>query len=108
MRNDQATARDLAGKELREALAATEALLAALGDDGGPAVDELRNRLTATIADVRSQIGGTLLSNARDTLSKARDTAVSLDRFVNQRPWTSAVLGCGIGLLIGLVLRSGD
>ncbi|HEY3785537.1 MAG TPA: DUF883 family protein [Steroidobacteraceae bacterium] len=106
MINDQVTARELAGKELREVLAATEALLAALGDDSGPGVEELRNRLAVTIADVRRQLSGSLLSNARDTLTKARDTALSLDRFVNERPWTSAVLGCGIGLVLGLLLKS--
>lgn len=107
MRNDQVTAGELAGKELREVLAATEALLAALGDDGSPAVEELRDRLTVTIAEVRRQLGGSLLANARDTLWKARDTAVSLDRFVNERPWTSVAIGCGIGLLIGLLMKDG-
>jgi len=105
MRNDQITARELAGEELREVLAATEALLAALRDEGSPAVEELRDRLSVTIADMRRQLGGSFLANARDTIGKARDTAVSLDRFVNERPWTSVAIGCGIGFLIGLLMR---
>jgi ElaB/YqjD/DUF883 family membrane-anchored ribosome-binding protein len=105
MTNDYASPREVAGRELREVLAATEALLAALGDDSGAAVDELRDRLTLTIAEVRRQLGGSLLSNARDTIVRARDTAVSLDRFVNQRPWTAVAIGTGIGVLIGLILK---
>ncbi|MGH8138241.1 MAG: DUF883 family protein [Steroidobacteraceae bacterium] len=105
MRNDYPSAREVAGKELREVLASTEALLAALGDEGGAAVEELRERLTTTIADVKKELGGSILSNARDTLTKARETATSVDDFVNQRPWTSVAIGTGIGLLLGLILR---
>ena len=49
MRHENPQARDVAQKELREVLASTEALLAALGDQGGEAIDELRGRLTSTI-----------------------------------------------------------
>ncbi len=107
MRSDQSTAKELAGKELREMLASTEALLAALGQDGGPAVEELRERLTYTIADVRRQLGGSFVHNARETFARARDTAVSVDQFVNQRPWSAAMIATGVGVLIGLLL-SGD
>lgn len=105
MRDDYPSARDVAGKELREVLTSTEALLAALGDEGGAAVEELRGRLTTTIADVKKQLGGSILSNARQTVARARDTATSVDDFVNQRPWTAVGIGAGVGLLVGLLLR---
>jgi ElaB/YqjD/DUF883 family membrane-anchored ribosome-binding protein len=106
MKSDYVATRQVAEKELREVLARTEALLAALGDEAGPAVEELRERLTVTIADVRKQLGSSFLANARETLSKARDTATSVDDFVQRRPWTSVAIGAGVGLLAGLLLRS--
>ena len=53
MQTDNPQARDIAQQELRDVLASTEALLAALGDQGGEAIDELRARLTTTISDVK-------------------------------------------------------
>jgi ElaB/YqjD/DUF883 family membrane-anchored ribosome-binding protein len=108
MRYDYPSARDVAGKELREVLASTEALLAALGDQGGDTVDELRERLTVTIADVKKQLGSSFLSNARETFTRARDAASTLDDLVQERPWSALAVGAGLGLLAGLLLRSGD
>lgn len=105
MRQDNPTARDLAQKELREVLASTEALLAALGNEGGDAIDELRGRLTATIAEVKKELGSSFFANAREKIAQARDTAVSVDEFVKQRPWSAVAIGAGVGLLVGLILK---
>ena len=108
MRYDYPSAKDVANKELREVLASTEALLAAVGDQGGEAVEELRERLTTTIADVRKQMGPSVLSSARDTIARVRDTASDLDDFVQDRPWSALAIGAGVGLLIGFLMRHGD
>jgi ElaB/YqjD/DUF883 family membrane-anchored ribosome-binding protein len=105
MRQESLTTRDVAQKELREVVASTEALLAALGNEGGEAVEELRGRLKATIADVKRELGSSFMANARDTISKARDTASSVDEFVHESPWAAVAIGAGIGVLVGLVLR---
>jgi ElaB/YqjD/DUF883 family membrane-anchored ribosome-binding protein len=105
MRQEYPAAKDVAQKELREVVASTEALLAALGNEGGEAVEELRGRLKATIADVKRELGSSFMANARETLSKARDTASSLDEFVRESPWAAVVIGAGIGLLVGRILR---
>jgi ElaB/YqjD/DUF883 family membrane-anchored ribosome-binding protein len=99
------SAKDVAGREIREVLASTEALLAALSDEHGPAVEEMRERLETTIADVREQLGTSFFANARETLTKARDTAVSVDAFVNRRPWSSVAIGVSVGVLIGMIFR---
>jgi ElaB/YqjD/DUF883 family membrane-anchored ribosome-binding protein len=105
MRNEQPTAKQVAAKELRDVLASTEALLAALGDEGDASVVELRQRLTNTISDVKQQLGSSFLASARDTILKARDTATSIDDFVQQRPWSSVAIGVGAGLLLGMILK---
>jgi len=105
MRQENLTTAGLAQKELREVVASTEALLAALGDEGGEAVEELRGRLKATIADVKRELGSSFMSNARETISKARDTASSVDEFVHESPWAAVAIGAGVGLLVGLILK---
>jgi ElaB/YqjD/DUF883 family membrane-anchored ribosome-binding protein len=105
MRQEYRSARDVAQKELREVLASTEALLAALGDQGGDAVAELRERLTSTIADVKKELGSSFVASARETIAKARDTVSTVDEFVQDRPWTAIAIGAGVGLLAGLILR---
>jgi len=102
---EQASPADIAGKELRDVLASVEALLQSLENEGGAAVEELRERLTRTVADVKKQLGGSFLSNARATLSKARDTATSVDDFVQRRPWVAVGMAAVLGVLVGLVLK---
>src|SRR5690348_17010874 len=105
MRHENRTARDVAAKELREVVSSTEALLAALGNQGGEGITELRERLTATIADLKQELGNSFIANAREKLYQARDTAVSVNEFVQYRPWSAVAIGAGIGMLIGLLMR---
>jgi ElaB/YqjD/DUF883 family membrane-anchored ribosome-binding protein len=105
MRTEYPSPKDVAKKELREVLASTEALLGALGNEGGQAVEELRARLTTTIADVKKELGSSFVASARETLYRARDTASSVDDFVQENPWTAVAIGAGIGLLTGLIMR---
>jgi ElaB/YqjD/DUF883 family membrane-anchored ribosome-binding protein len=105
MRNENPSARDVAQKELRDVLSSTEALLAALGDQGGEAISELRDRLTTTIADVKKELGSSFVASAREKIAQARDTVTSVDEFVTGRPWTAVAIGAGIGLLAGLLLK---
>src|SRR5215469_15248594 len=105
MRQEYPSARDVARKELREVLASTEALLEALGDEGGESISQLRARLTETIADVRRELSSSLMESAREKIGRARDTAVSVNDFVQERPWSAVVIATGIGLLAGLILK---
>ncbi|MFL6600589.1 MAG: YqjD family protein [Steroidobacteraceae bacterium] len=105
MRQEYQSAKDVSQKELREVVASTEALLAAVGDEGGEAVQELRGRLKTTIADVKKELGSSFVANARETITKARDTASSVDDFVHESPWAAVGIGAGIGLLVGMILR---
>jgi ElaB/YqjD/DUF883 family membrane-anchored ribosome-binding protein len=105
MKQENTLVRDIAAKELREVLASTEALLSTIGDEGGGSVQELRNRLTRTVSDVRKELGGSFFDTARDRYYQARDTATSINRFAHQRPWLTVAIGAGIGVLIGRLMR---
>jgi DUF883 N-terminal domain len=64
MRTDNPHAKDIAQQELRDMLASTEALLAALGDQSGDAIDDLRARLTSTISDVKRELSNSFVMGA--------------------------------------------
>jgi ElaB/YqjD/DUF883 family membrane-anchored ribosome-binding protein len=104
MMQEYPTARDIAAKELREALASTEALLTALGDQGSAPVNELRERLRITIADIREQLRTSFFANARHKYHQARRTAASINQFTHRRPWSAVFIGAGVGVLIGLLI----
>ncbi len=105
MRTENPQARDIAQHELRDMLASTEALLAALGDQTGEGIDELRDRITATISDVKQALGKSFVASAREKIARARDTASQVNEFVTEKPWTAVAIGAGIGLLAGLLLK---
>ena len=103
MKQEHPKAQEIASKELREALASTEALLSALGDEESESVKELRERLTTTIVDIREQLGTSFLANAREKYRQARQTAASVNHFTHRHPWSAVAIGAGIGVLIGLL-----
>jgi len=86
-------------------LASTEALLAALGEQSGDGIDELRARLTSTISDVKRELGNSFVASAREKIAQARDTVTQVNEFVTERPWTAVTIAAGIGLLAGLLLK---
>jgi len=104
MNRHETVVRDIAAKELREVLASTEALLAAIGDEGGESVNELRDRLTKTAADVRRKLDKSFFETARQSYYQVRDTAVSINRFTRRHPWLAVAIGTGLGVLIGRVM----
>jgi ElaB/YqjD/DUF883 family membrane-anchored ribosome-binding protein len=100
--NDQySSAKQIAAKELREALVSTEALLSALSDEGSEPVRELRERLQTTVAAIKEQLGSSFFETARDKYRAARQTAASLNRFAHRHPWCSVGIGVGLGVLVG-------
>jgi ElaB/YqjD/DUF883 family membrane-anchored ribosome-binding protein len=105
MTQDYPSPRDVARKELRDVLVSTEALLAALGDQSGDAINELRERLTTTISDVKKELGNSILDSARDKIERARDTAANVNEFVRERPWSAVAIAAGIGVVVGLLLK---
>ena len=104
MKQEYPEARDIAAKELREALASTEALLSALGDEQTESVRELRARLATTIEDIKEQLGNSFLANARYRYQQARRTAAAVNQFTHRHPWSAVIIGAGVGVLIGRLM----
>ena len=104
MKQDYPSARDIAAKELRDVLVSSEALLTALGDEGSESIKELRDRLTTSIAALKGELGTSFFASAKEKYYRARDTAVSVNQFVHRRPWSTAAIGAGVGVLIGLLI----
>jgi len=104
MNRHETVVRDLTAQQLREVLASTEALLSTIGHEGGESVNELRDRLTKTVADIRRKLDKSFFEAARQTYYQVRGTAVSVNRFTRQYPWLAVAIGTGIGVLIGRVM----
>jgi len=105
MRQEDTVVRDIAAKELREVLASTEALLSVIDDAAGPSVQELRDRLTKTVADVRKELGKSFFDTARERYYQVRDTAAVVNRFAHRSPWLTVAIGACAGVLIGRLMR---
>ena len=94
--------------ELKALLASSEDLLESLGDQSGAAVDEFRDRLTATVAKTKQRLGNSADSVSAVPISSTSDicriASVNLsvrtfesstsntrsERTINMSPWTNS------------------
>ncbi len=77
----------------------TEKLLAKIGAEGGPEVQELRQRLDRSIAQNRDALNG---KPSRDNV-KVRDVAASFNDYVQNYPWVALVTGILVASTIGIL-----
>jgi ElaB/YqjD/DUF883 family membrane-anchored ribosome-binding protein len=89
----------VARREIRELIFNLETVLEEVGEEGGITVAELRQSLLNTIADIKEHSRGTLLDSVRSRASQVREVMVSINGFVTHYPWTSVLLGTGMGWL---------
>jgi len=85
--------------ELNRIVAQAEELLKTLGEEGGAAVDAVRQRVLRTVsqAKVRLADAGTRVRGA------ANDAAKATDSYVHDNPWKSIAYGAAAGAAIALV-----
>lgn len=84
-------------QDLGVLLADLEELLRLSATASGEGLAELRARLSARVATIRSQLGGAQ-AGARERCQIAAGTA---DEFVRSNPWQAVGIGVGVGLLLG-------
>jgi ElaB/YqjD/DUF883 family membrane-anchored ribosome-binding protein len=89
----------VARREIRELIFNLETVLEEVGEEGGITVAELRQSLLNTIADIKEHSRGSFVDTVRTRASQVRDVMKSVDGFVTHYPWTSVLLGTGIGWL---------
>src|SRR5271155_1338721 len=89
----------VARREIRELIFNLETVLEEVGEEGGITVAELRQSLLNTIADIKEHSRVSLADTVRTRAGQVRDVMVSIDGFVTHYPWTSVLLGTGMGWL---------
>src|SRR5262245_22912428 len=85
--------------ELNRVITQAEELLKTLGEEGGAAVDAVRQRVTRTVnqAKVRLADAGTRVR------ASANDAARATDSYVRDNPWKSIAYGAAAGAAIALI-----
>ena len=94
---------DPAVDELNRIVKQAESLLRSLGDEGGDAVDAVRDRVSETLHQAKARLAET----AVEAEAAVETLAEKTDSFVKQNPWQSvaaaALLG---GIVTYLVMRN--
>ncbi len=90
--------------QLSRTVSQAEDLLRALGDEGGQAIDAMRERVSTTLRDARARLSG----RASQAKNVASDTMTRADAYVHANPWRAVAIGAGIGALLAILLRSGS
>ena len=89
-------------EELRNVMHQAEKLVAALSEDRDQALIELRERMTAALAEARKR-----LADVEEQARLLKDTAGrAADQFVRENPWTAVGTAAAIGLILGSWLAS--
>lgn len=86
--------------DFRTIVSDAEQLLRHAARDAGDGYDEARQRLEASLAAARKQLGA-MQQSVADGARRAGDIT---DGYVRSHPWESIAVGAGIGVLIGLLI----
>ena len=85
--------------ELNRIVAQAEELLKALGEEGGAAVEAVRQRVLRTVSQAKVKLAdaGTRVRGA------ANEAAEVTDRYVHDNPWKSIAYGAAAGAAVALI-----
>jgi ElaB/YqjD/DUF883 family membrane-anchored ribosome-binding protein len=85
--------------ELNRIVAQAEELLKALGEEGGAAVEAVRQRVLRTVSQAKVKLAdaGTRVRGA------ANEAAQVTDRYVHTNPWKSIAYGAAAGAAVALI-----
>ena len=85
--------------ELNRIVTQAEELLKTLGEEGGAAVDAVRQRVLRTV----SQAKGRLADVGQRARGAANDAAKATDTYVHNNPWKSIAYGAAAGAAVALI-----
>lgn len=85
--------------ELNRIVLQAEELLKALGEEGGAAVDAVRQRVLRTVSQAKVKLAdaGTRVRGA------ANDAAQATDRYVQGNPWKAMAYGAAAGAAVAII-----
>ena len=86
--------------DFRAVVSDAEQLLRHAATQAGDGYNEARQRLEASLAAAREELGA-LQQSAADG---ARRAGRATDGYVRDHPWESIAIGAGVGLLLGLLI----
>ena len=86
--------------DLRNLVTDAEELLKAVASQAGEKVAEARQRIEQSLTE-----GKRALADA-NLVQKSKETAELADDYVRDNPWSAIAIGIGVGLLLGLAIRS--
>jgi ElaB/YqjD/DUF883 family membrane-anchored ribosome-binding protein len=85
--------------ELNRIVGQAEELLKTLGEEGGAAVEAVRQRVQRTVHQARARIAET----SQRVKGAATDAAHATDRYVHDNPWKSIAYGAAAGAAVALI-----
>jgi ElaB/YqjD/DUF883 family membrane-anchored ribosome-binding protein len=94
------TAKDKLITDFKAVMADAEELLHSTANQAGEKVTAARGRVQERLRVARQQLDG---ANA-SVVNKAKAAARETDAYVHERPWTTAGVAAGVGLLIGMLI----
>ena len=98
----EANSRDKLVGDLKNLVADAEELLKATASQAGEKVAEARQRIEQSLIE-----GKKALADAEKTLvRKSKEAAELADDYVRDNPWSAVGIAAGVGLVLGLLLRS--
>jgi ElaB/YqjD/DUF883 family membrane-anchored ribosome-binding protein len=93
-------ARQRTADDLRHLLQDTEQLIAATRHDSSERLAAVRERVEASVRNVREQFN----ERERAFAEQARASIQRADHYVHVHPWTSMGLAAGVGMVVGWLM----
>ncbi len=87
-------------KEVREALADTEELIAAAGEGGSEQARRLREKATESLKAAKES----LIAAEQKVVQNAKAAAKATDQYVHDNPWKAIGLTAIVAFLLGLLV----
>ena len=85
--------------ELNRIVTQAEELLKTLGEEGGAAVDAVRQRVLRTVSQAKVR----LADASTRVRGAANDAAKATDRYVQENPWKSIAYGAAAGAAVAII-----
>lgn len=102
MKKEISAQNDKLVKDFKSVIADAESFLLAAGNQAGEGMDELRSSMKSNIANAKDRL--TTLED--ELVNKAKNVAKVSDDYIREKPYQTALIAGGVGLVVGYLLSS--